>query len=95
MGTKNNPDKFDCYAKAEPDEPLFVLLGRDYLAGHLVAIWAHMRRGDVDKATSVFRDMVDPLGVAHSMPPDPAKANEAMACAGAMFEFYEKRDAGR
>ena len=26
MGTKNNPGKFDCYANAKPDEPLFVLL---------------------------------------------------------------------
>ena len=29
MGTKNNPGKFDCYEHAKPDEPMFVLLGRD------------------------------------------------------------------
>ncbi|HAW11807.1 MAG TPA: aspartate decarboxylase, partial [Chloroflexi bacterium] len=29
MGTKNNPGKFDCYDDAHPDEPMFVLLGRD------------------------------------------------------------------
>ena len=28
MGTKNNPGRFDCYGNAEPDEPIFVLLGR-------------------------------------------------------------------
>jgi hypothetical protein len=31
MGTKSNPGPFDCYAKAEPDEPMFVLLARDPL----------------------------------------------------------------
>lgn len=31
MGTKNNPGAFDCYANAEPDEPMFVLLARDLL----------------------------------------------------------------
>lgn len=45
MGTKNNPPpKFDCYAKAEPDEPMFVLLGRDPLASFLVGIWVAARR---------------------------------------------------
>lgn len=29
MGTKNNPGEFDCYANAAPDEPMFILLGRD------------------------------------------------------------------
>lgn len=29
MGTKNNPGKYDCYAKLEPDEPHFVLRGKD------------------------------------------------------------------
>jgi hypothetical protein len=29
MGTKNQPGKFDtCYANADPDEPMFVLLGK-------------------------------------------------------------------
>lgn len=40
MGTKNNPGKFDCYEKADPDEPMFVLLGRDPLASVLVQLWA-------------------------------------------------------
>lgn len=45
MGTKNQPGDFDCYANAEPDEPMFVLLGRDPLAGALVRLWAETRRG--------------------------------------------------
>lgn len=45
MGTKNNPStKFDCYGKAEPDEPMFILLGRDPLASIIVGIWAALRR---------------------------------------------------
>jgi hypothetical protein len=43
MGSKNNPSSFDCYAAAKPDEPMFVLLGRDPMAGALVRLWALMR----------------------------------------------------
>lgn len=43
MSTKNDPGPFDCYAKAQPDEPMFILLGRDPLAGALVRLWAEMR----------------------------------------------------
>lgn len=43
MGTKNNPGKYDCHAAADPDEPMFVLLGRDPFACILVRIWADLR----------------------------------------------------
>ena len=43
MGTKNNPGKFDCYDAAEPDEPMFVLMGRDPDASMLVVLWAAVR----------------------------------------------------
>lgn len=43
MGTKNHPGAFDCYANAEPDEPMFVLLGRDRHAPSLVEMWADVR----------------------------------------------------
>lgn len=43
MGTKNNPGQYDCYANAHPDEPMFVLLGRDPLAGALVRLWCDAR----------------------------------------------------
>lgn len=46
MATKNNPGKFDCYANAEPDEPMFVLLGRDRHAGLLVRVWALIRHAE-------------------------------------------------
>lgn len=43
MGTKNDPGKFDCYANAEPDEPMFILLGRDPAAAATVAFWTTLR----------------------------------------------------
>lgn len=43
MGTKNNPGNYDCYANADPDEPMFVLLGRDRSAPSLVEAWADAR----------------------------------------------------
>lgn len=49
MGTKLNPGKFDCYDKAEPDEPMFVLLARDPLAPILVQLWADLSEGNLSK----------------------------------------------
>lgn len=44
MGSKNEPGTFDCYTKAEPDEPMFVLLARDASAPALVRRWAEQRQ---------------------------------------------------
>lgn len=44
MGTKNKPGDFDCYATAEPDEPMFILLGRDPCACLVVAFWVKLRQ---------------------------------------------------
>jgi hypothetical protein len=43
LGTKLKPGKFDCYEKAEPDEPMFTLLARDPTAPLLIRIWAMMQ----------------------------------------------------
>lgn len=40
MGTKLNPSPFDCYAKLEPNEPYFVIMGRDPMGHQLVTMWA-------------------------------------------------------
>ena len=42
--TKNNPGKFDCYSKAEPDEPMFVLLARDPAARATIEAWISTRK---------------------------------------------------
>jgi hypothetical protein len=88
MGTKNNPGKYDCFNKAEPDEPLFVLLGRDPQAAHLVSIWAKLRSGDKEAARAVFDHLLASLP-AYPRPgtTDMDKAQEAMGCFLAMFEY--------
>jgi len=57
MSTKNDPGPFDCYANAKPDEPMFVLLGRDRHAAVLVHLWAAMRRlecnGDLQEQSAI------------------------------------------
>lgn len=64
MGTKDNPGAFDCYEKAEPDEPFFMLLARDKHAPTLVWLWATLRELDgedkavVAEARSVVGDMI-------------------------------------
>lgn len=44
MGTKNEPGRFDCFDKAEADEPLFVLRAKDPVAAATVRVWILLRR---------------------------------------------------
>jgi hypothetical protein len=53
MSTKANPGKYNCYEAAAPDEPMFVLLGRDPMAGALVRLWALMREEAGESADKV------------------------------------------
>ena len=46
MGTKNDPSKYDCYAKLNPDEPYFTLRAKDPSAPYLIRIWEKLRNGD-------------------------------------------------
>lgn len=58
MGTKLNPGRFDCYANAKPDEPMFILLARDPQAPTLVRLWAASRvtaEGCTDKVEEALR----------------------------------------
>lgn len=48
MGTKLNPGKYDCYAKALPDEPIFTLMARDLYAPTMLEDWAARREGLID-----------------------------------------------
>jgi hypothetical protein len=63
MGTKNHPSAFDCHAAADPDEEMFILLGRDPMAGALVRAWADMREHADEDPTKVkeARDVADKL----------------------------------
>lgn len=53
MGTKVKPGEFDCYTNAEPDEPMFILLGRDPDAPKLVDRWADAREKAGEDAAKV------------------------------------------
>jgi hypothetical protein len=53
MGSKDKPGQFDCYANAEPDEPMFVLLGRDKHAPQLVELWAGQRASEGEDPAKV------------------------------------------
>jgi cob(I)alamin adenosyltransferase len=78
MGTKNDPGEFDCYSNAEPDEPMFVLLGRDRSAPTLVRAWARER------------ERLIKLG---EKPPEDLKmVEEAMECAVQMESFHYLRN---
>lgn len=56
MPTKQNPGAFDCYKAALPDEPIFVILGRDPAGPATLDFWAAQRIkrgktvGDDDKS---------------------------------------------
>lgn len=68
MATKNNPGQFDCYKSAHPDEPMFVLLGRDRHAPTLVRIWALLRareKEDEAKLAEAFKcaDAMDAFAI--------------------------------
>jgi hypothetical protein len=72
MGTKNAPGNYDCYANAEPDEPMFVLLGRDPAAGVAVLVWCKLRESIA--GPSIDGDEMD-------------KIEEAKKCAAKMVEW--------
>lgn len=79
MGTKSHPGVFDCYAKAEPDEPIFTLLGRDRLAPSMIDIWA------ISKQRLSLHEL-DPKHPEHEKQLVALEANlfEALDCASAM-----------
>jgi len=93
MGTKRIPGTFDCYAKAEPDEPMFTLLARDDLAPGLVVLWAALRAHDIERATAAFEQLVR---IAPSLDREqPAKVSEAGHCAIEMMAWSKPREFAR
>lgn len=64
MGTKNKPGSYDCYANAEDDEPMFILLARDIHAPFLVRAWADMREaaGEAPSKIEEARACADAMG---------------------------------
>lgn len=58
MGTKEKPGEFNCYAKALPDEPLFILLARDPIAPSVVEHWADRRARQIKHGTAEKDDLI-------------------------------------
>jgi hypothetical protein len=63
MGTKLKPSAYDGYAKAESDEPMFILLARDPLAPILLNLWADLRLhvGDMDDKIKEARTVAEEM----------------------------------
>ena len=78
MGTKNKPGTFDCYAKAEPDEPMFILLGRDADAAKATRDWAGARLARINRGLKPESDR--------------AMVQEAFDCADAMDAYRRQRN---
>lgn len=90
MGTKSCPSKFDCYAKAEPDEPMFVLIARDPLSDTLVHLWRHIMCGDLVSAAQAYAALVSsPLMGSTGF--ENEKMDEAFECATAMAAWRKER----
>lgn len=83
MGTKNWRSSRSCRAcsNAEPDEPMFILLGRDPSAAQLVEDWARFRQADIERGAKPASDI--------------AMVVEARECAKAMREFHLLRKSKR
>lgn len=93
MATKQNPGQYDCYANAEPDEPMFVLLARDLSAEFLTCIWSAVKCGDEALATKLVRDAIEAhkqAGKTFRTPHDP-KIIEANQCAKSMRVWRETK----
>jgi hypothetical protein len=78
MATKLNPGRFDCYANALPEEPMFILLARDPSAPSLIEWWADNRESAIDQK-------LRPEG-------DRAMVAEARQCATNMREWRKAND---
>lgn len=86
MATKNNPGEFDCYAAADPDEPIFILRANDELAPIIVRMWTLMRNKApmdmlVDLVATGHREALQKSEMSYE------KFAEAIKCASDMEEW--------
>lgn len=91
MATKANPGKFDCYAKADPDEPLFTLRGKDPVAEYFVAAWVAIRAGDLPSAQRMMDHALEALKKSGRplLPYQSEKSAEAQVCASEMRSWQK------
>ena len=90
MSTKAKPGAFDCYARAEADEEMFILLARDEAAPWLVRIWSAIKSGHFATAEQFLRDLI---AIAKDWEPERMhKVFEALACSDRMIAGKRERD---
>ncbi len=91
MATKSNPGKYDCYAKADMDEPIFTLRAKDPLASFFVAAWVAVMAGDLATAYSRMEDASIALSVSGKgcLPYTDEKSVEAQQCSKSMMIWSE------
>lgn len=77
METKNNPKPNGCLARALPDEPMFILLGRDRCAPDSIRFWADQR---------------SQLGVEQGERQDAEQLTEALETADVMSAWRQRND---
>lgn len=96
MGSKRNPGKFDCYEAAHPEEPMFVLLGRDRQAPSLVRQWADWREGKgedpekVAEARECADEMEVWLGLLGKAPVSPRERVDAALSAWLDMQSHDR-----
>ncbi len=91
MGTKEDPGKYDCYAKLEPGEPYFTLRGKDPIAPYLVRIWSLTRNGRYSDAIRTLLDAMDDAEVLSRVSHHQhEKLKEAMRLAEEMEKWPKK-----
>jgi hypothetical protein len=90
MGTKRNPGKFDCHAKADPDTELFTLVSTDELMPHLIRywVWLKLRKGERWNEGENMAEVRQ--GAKHN-----EKLEEALACADRAAQQRIARNHGR
>lgn len=94
MGTKNKPGAYDCYAHADPDEPMFVLLARNPSASLLVGLWALIRErtGEDPEKVEEARACADAMEkwLREHIKPEKLERAKAMTKIWSTFEFGGK-----
>ena len=89
MGTLNNPGNYDCLSKLDPDEPFFLLRGKDPVGANLALAWRFLRSKDFEVAKAAFQDAIDAMQDVEAETRQD-KLQEAQACAIAMKQWRTK-----
>lgn len=91
MNNKKEPSQFDAYSKAEDEEPVFTLLGRDPVAPSLIEAWAYLRSGQVGAAEIAFKAATDASSFIDAQMPGEAQIRSAFEVAEECRKWLRKK----